>query len=258
MWVAAPASQARSEAHRTGRQPRCWSLKPECVCQRPYRRAGKHFFTTDQTAVSKDSRDTQTCVVGLVSPPGVNVYVRRHFRKVGLHPLRHSRRAKWVQAMLAMLYVSTLRGEMGCGGPTWHPRGCARGTSRSADGPDRLCKHERADPKVATALLRLSTPLPPPAIADPSYSGDRGSVVATAAATTAPGAPPRLRRPTRHPHVRSAAARAPGLYMAGALRHGQVPGPGRGWGRGQSWGLAYRVEREGQSAVVNVRRMLLR
>ena len=117
---------------------------------------------------------------------------------------------------------------------------------------------KKASKSRDSALLPLSTPLPPPAIADPSYSGDRGSVVATAAATTAPGAPPRLRRPTRHPHVRSAAARAPGLYMAGALRHGQVPGPGRGWGRGQSWGLAYRVEREGQSAVVNVRRMLLR
>ena len=140
-------------------------------------------------------------------------------------------------------------------------RGCARGgrTSRYLQMAQTDCASTKKPSKSRdSALLPLSTPLPPPAIADPSYSGDRGSVVATAAATTAPGAPPRLRRPTRHPHVRSAAARAPGLYMAGALRHGQVPGPGRGWGRGQSWGLAYRVEREGQSAVVNVRRMLLR
>ena len=137
---------------------------------------------------------------------------------------------------------------------------CPRGrTSRYRQMAQTDCASTKKPSKSRdSALLPLSTPLPPPAIADPSYSGDRGSVVATAAATTAPGAPPRLRRPTRHPHVRSAAARAPGLYMAGALRHGQVPGPGRGWGRGQSWGLAYRVEREGQSAVVNVRRMLLR
>eukprot|EP00964_Phaeocystis_antarctica_P124376 scaffold88044_cov75-Phaeocystis_antarctica.AAC.6 len=85
-------------------------------------------------------------------------------------------------------------------------------------------------------ISAATTPLPPPAIAHLSCSGDRGSVVATAAATTAPGAPPRLRRPTRHPHVRSAAARVPSLCGWG-WRCDQVPGPGPGWGRGQSSGV---------------------